>query len=482
MENPTIKGRSMSGFNYSLGDTVLDRIVGGVPPGSLLVILGHPGAGKTTFAAKFILENTRALAVKAVYISLAESREKFMTNMKKLGLNFEELERHKLFEFIHMPTIAGPDAIEFISRILSEKMVRENAKIAVIDSITPLISLLGTEKGRAFLHATLYNLVNTLKGVLLLIADLPWGRETIDLGGIEFVADAVLVFKTRMERGLLYRFIEIRKFRGAPIPLAEIPFVIIENEGIRLFPLLPTEEIPPLSMDKCYLTGCKPLDDAWGGIPRGANIVILYPRNSNIPLTLLGIIAKLIITNSIRFGVISFELPAIWLVRALESAARHYGMDPTRITQLLALEKSFNPTMYSPQELIGTILTHVERSKIEMLIMHGVNVLYEIYGSRQLNPIFYNAAQFFRKLGVIMINLLEGGLKSLNSVLSYSPDILHTITYVGSTYMGYAVRHIVWKSLPRYLTGLVIHDKPIVLDDDKLAACLGEYRGPLLPK
>lgn len=59
----------MTEFNYSLGDAVLDRIVGGVPPGSLLVILGHPGAGKTTFAAKFILENAKTLAVKAIYIS-----------------------------------------------------------------------------------------------------------------------------------------------------------------------------------------------------------------------------------------------------------------------------------------------------------------------------------------------------------------------------------------------------------------------------
>ncbi len=472
----------MTSFNYSLGDAVLDRIVGGVPPGSLLVVLGHPGAGKTTFAAKFILENARTLAIKAVYISLAESREKFMNNMKRLGLDFEELEKHKLFEFIHIPTIAGPDAIEFISKILSEKMVEENVKIVVIDSITPLISVLGTEKGRAFLHATLYNLVNTLKGVLLLIADLPWGRETIDLGGIEFVADAVLVFKTRMERGLLYRFIEIRKFRGAPIPLAEIPFVIIENEGIRLFPLLPTEEIPPLTMDRCYLTGCKPLDDAWGGIPKGANIVILYPRSGNIPLTLLGIIAKLIISNSIKFGIISFELPAIWLVRALESAARHYGMDSLKISQLLALERSLNPTMYSPQELVGTILTQVERSKVELLIVHGINVLYEVYGIQQLSTVLFNAAQFFRKLGVTTINLLEGDLKRLSDILSYSPDILHTVTYVGNALTGYTVRHIIWKSLPRYLTGLVIHDKPIVLDDDKLATCLGEYRGPLFPR
>ncbi len=472
----------MAGFNYSLGDSTLDRIVGGVPPGSLLVILGHPGAGKTTFAAKFILENARSLAIKAIYISLAESKEKFLNNMKKLGLNFEELERSRLFEFIHLPTIAGPDAIEFVSRILSEKMVKEGAKIAVIDSITPLVSLLGTERGRAFLHATLYNLINTVKGVLLLIADLPWGRETIDLGGIEFIADAVLVFKTRVERGLLYRFIEIRKFRGAPIPLAEIPFAIIENEGVRLFPLLPTEEIPPLTMDRCYLTGCKPLDDAWGGVPKGANIVILYPKNSNIPLTLLGIIAKFIVANSIRFGVISFELPATWLTKALTSAARHYGMDPIKIQQLLALERSLNPTMYSPQELISAILSHVERSKVELLIVHGVNILYEIYGSRQLSSIAYNAIQFLRKLGITVVNLLEGNLRSLGDTLGYSPDILHAVTYEGNTYVGYTVRHIIWKSLPRYLTGLVIHDKPIVLDDDKLATCLGEYRGPLFPR
>ncbi|HIP57051.1 MAG TPA: hypothetical protein EYH02_03160 [Ignisphaera aggregans] len=469
----------MTEFNYSLGDAVLDRIVGGVPPGSLLVILGHPGAGKTTFAAKFILENAKTLAVKAIYISLAESREKFLANMKKLGLEFEELEKRNLFEYIHIPTVAGPDTIDFISSILSDKMVRENVRIVVIDSITPLLSFLGTEKGRAFLHATLYNLAVALKGVILLIADLPWGRETIDLGGIEFVADAVLVFKTRMERSLLYRFIEIRKFRGAPIPLAEIPFVIAEGEGIRLFPLLPPEEIQPLSMERCYLTGCKPLDDAWGGIPKGSNIVVLYPKNGNVPFTLLGILTKLIVSNSIKFGVLSFELPALWLVKAFEAAARHYGMDAMKIQQLLVLERSFNPTLYSPQELIATILTHVEKSRAEMILLHGVNVLYEVYDPQQVRPVLYNAIQFFRKLGVITINMLEGNLKDLGKILSYSPDVLHTVVYVGNEYTGYTLRHVVWKSLPRYLTGLTIHDRPIILDDDKLATCLGEYRGPL---
>ncbi|HDI02259.1 MAG TPA: hypothetical protein ENF93_01295, partial [Ignisphaera sp.] len=457
------------------GDITLDKIIGGIQPGSLLVILGHPGAGKTTFAAKVLYENIRALAIKTLYISLAETHEKFISNMKRLRIDFKELEHRGFFEFIHVPSIAAEDAIEFIMKTLSEKILSEGTKIAVIDSITPLLNVLGTSRGRAFLHAALYDLINASKGVLILIADLPWGRESVELGGIEFIADAVLVFKTRIERGMLSRYIEIRKFRGAPIPLAEIPFAIIEGEGIRIFPILPTEEIPPLSTEKCYITKCRYLDEAWGGVPEGANISIVYPQNANIPLTIFGLLAKLIIENDLRTAIISFEIPAEGLAQALKAASSIYNLNIEKLEKNIVLEKSFNPTTYSLQELTGLVLSHIERAKAELIIIHGLETLYAIYPKELFMSISYNVAQYLKKLGIIVIKLIEGDVSRVSEIVSYS-DIVHSIVYLGDPASGYRIRHIIWKSVPRYLTKALIHDKPIVIDDDKLALCFGEYR------
>ena len=59
----------------------LDLLVGGgFPFGSLILLAGNPGTGKTVFSAQFIYRGAADYGENGVYVSFAESREVFLRN------------------------------------------------------------------------------------------------------------------------------------------------------------------------------------------------------------------------------------------------------------------------------------------------------------------------------------------------------------------------------------------------------------------
>ena len=62
-----------------------DELVGGLPKGELVIVAGGPGTGKTMFSAGFLYWGAVKHGEKGVYISLAEDKETFMRNMKRVG-------------------------------------------------------------------------------------------------------------------------------------------------------------------------------------------------------------------------------------------------------------------------------------------------------------------------------------------------------------------------------------------------------------
>jgi circadian clock protein KaiC len=78
----------------STGVEGLDEVLGGgFPEKSLIVLAGNPGVGKTVFSAQFLYRGCVDYGESGVYVSLAESRESFIENMRGFGFNFERLER-----------------------------------------------------------------------------------------------------------------------------------------------------------------------------------------------------------------------------------------------------------------------------------------------------------------------------------------------------------------------------------------------------
>ncbi|ADM27404.1 putative circadian clock protein, KaiC [Ignisphaera aggregans DSM 17230] len=412
--------------SYVFGEEALDAfLAGGIEPGSLILVLGHPGAGKSTFVARMIYENIMRYNVKGLYIGFAETKEKFYSYMKRFGIDFNLAEEKGLFTFIQMPTMSGKDLLEGVTSVLSEKIFSEGYSIAVVDSITLILNVLTTDEARAYLHASLYSLTSTAKILLILIADLPFATETVDLKGLEFIADAVIVFKTRIEKGLIHRFMEIRKFRGKPIPMAEIPFAIEDGRGIRVLlspAILQTPYTPPITGYKDICT-----DGVWGELHTTSYIGIVSECRTK-PLSILSLLARVIHAYGLTYGVISFkETPEI-IKTAISEAAKAIHSPPHYILNKAMFIQNVNPAAYSTQQIDAILRNYIEQN-INILILFDVDALYLYHDPHMVDRILGFLAMYAKSGSTIVFEFIDN-VYTDTQLMRY--DIIHRIRCEGT--------------------------------------------------
>jgi len=265
----------------------LEEVIPGLPKQGLIIVAGNPGTGKTIFSAAFIYSGIVNYGEKGVYASLAEDKETFYQNMKELGYDFESLEKKGMFKFLNFITLLEEGASSIVNEILNVVEVM-GAKRLVVDSFSAIAQgFRDPREVRVFLHTFLSRIVKSLGCTAILIEEIPFGKEEIGYGFEEFVADALLIFKTLEVEEKLVREMRIAKLRGAAVYNPEIcftlhggfkvtpPFKIIEPKETRRPKPLPD---PPNG----YSTGSPDLDEAIGGYPKGSTILLeMDPRIQN---------------------------------------------------------------------------------------------------------------------------------------------------------------------------------------------------------
>ncbi len=84
-----------------LGIHYLDRILqGGIPRGSMILVKGGPGTGKTTLAGHFLYIGAIKRGDPGLYFSFIEDEEKFMSDMRSLGMDFSRIKDKGLFKYV----------------------------------------------------------------------------------------------------------------------------------------------------------------------------------------------------------------------------------------------------------------------------------------------------------------------------------------------------------------------------------------------
>jgi len=221
----------VTGFVFGIGG--LDKLLpGALHPGATIVVAGHPGAGKTTFATTLCYSNARYSSKKCLYISFQESKAKLFRVAKNLGMDLHDLESRDLFRFVGLPLVS---VSEEVADSINRMLVEYRPDIVVIDSINAVLESVADLNKRAWLQNYFYQLAELINGLAIIITELPFGEEKLGLGAIEFVSDALFILKHYVRGGKVSRVLEIRKARGAPIQVAEVPFQIAEGVGIKVF-------------------------------------------------------------------------------------------------------------------------------------------------------------------------------------------------------------------------------------------------------
>ena len=92
------------------------------PKGSLILVAGNPGTGKTVFSAQFLYREAVELGEKGVYVSFAEGKKNFIGYMRGFGMDFERLEREGKVKILDLVTVKSEAASDLLNYIVEEAL------------------------------------------------------------------------------------------------------------------------------------------------------------------------------------------------------------------------------------------------------------------------------------------------------------------------------------------------------------------------
>ena len=220
----------------STGNVEFDKLIGGgFPKNSVILLAGSPGAGKTAFSASFIYHGAVNHREPGVYVCFNESKDRFLRDMKKFGMDFETLIEGGKVSVLDLSLVTEVDVQSALNQIL-EAITTLGAKRLVIDSITSLFAGLKSELEKRHILRLLYRLVQKTGCTTIIIAEMPWGSSCIGSGIEEFIADGIILMESRYNNETLERHIRVLKMRGTGHTLKTHKYTIDKESVIRFMP------------------------------------------------------------------------------------------------------------------------------------------------------------------------------------------------------------------------------------------------------
>ncbi|MEM2634795.1 MAG: ATPase domain-containing protein [Nitrososphaerales archaeon] len=453
---------SISGINkVPIGISNLDEVIGGkFPKGSLIVLAGNPGTGKTIFSATSLYNSIVNYGEKGVYASFSENREAFFNNMLNLGLDFEKLENEGKFRFLDLLT-TKEIAIPSIINAIIDEVEKIGANHLVIDSFSALAQAFKEmHEVRIILHTILSKITKSLGCTTILIIEVPYGESKIGLGIEEFVADGIILLKRELLDGRVLRELEVLKMRGSPI--FESKFIFTLKDGFKVFSPFKVKLIEKLSRfesrqdtKEYFSTGSQSLDEMLGGgYPRGSGVLIeISEYVSTLQYHLISV------PTAWNFGAQGRGVmiipshgidPNIIIERAKEG-----GMTEDEINRLLrifVMERSeFEPKpyliTYKGEKFKEDYTKYVEIEQELMKntgqpVLHivGVDTLIDLYGVKGAIHAIRNQVTRIREMGGLGMALLKPGYPTLAKILSALADVHLRITRRYGTILIYGIK------------------------------------------
>jgi KaiC/GvpD/RAD55 family RecA-like ATPase len=202
----------------------LDEIMdGGIPAGSIVLVSGTAGSGKTTLGTQFAFSGASKFREPSIYLTLEEDPDSIRGNSLNFGWDFGPLEKRGIFGFVKYDRYH----LDEIPRQL-EVMVRDTgAKRAVIDTISALSFMM---RDKNDYRRMLFGMSRSLKKLgctTMLLSETVPGVSGLSRHGIaEFIADSILALNYSRVFSSFERAIHVWKMRGSEHSMKLHPFKI----------------------------------------------------------------------------------------------------------------------------------------------------------------------------------------------------------------------------------------------------------------
>ncbi|OGI15467.1 hypothetical protein A3K63_01395 [Candidatus Micrarchaeota archaeon RBG_16_49_10] len=207
----------------------LDKILeGGFIPGSIILLSGEAGTGKTMLSCQFLWKNI-ANGMKGLYITLQQLADNILDDVEYIEKDLRSAVEKGTFKIVYIDIQRVKKLVEIVIEYLDEM----KADLLVIDSITLFCEV--TDKSIEIR----YNMIKLMKELkkrnvtAILISEVPienWSKFGVE----EFVADGVILMKAGVDViGGSPRSLIIKKMRRTNHDMQVHPLEI-DSEGIRL--------------------------------------------------------------------------------------------------------------------------------------------------------------------------------------------------------------------------------------------------------
>lgn len=274
----------------STGVPGLDTVLrGGLPRGSVYIIEGPPGAGKTILANQIAFHVAERGGSAAYMTLLAESHTRLLGHLR--GLQFFRAEQvgrgvryASGFKTLEVEGLSG------LSRLTRETLTTQPTALLVIDGLLPALAVVSGERDyRRFVHE-LQTLASMTDCTVLLLASTP---NPANVRPEHTMVDGILELTDEMNQLRSLRHLQIKKLRGSD-PVRGRHTLSITAAGVSIRPRIEAEllrlpEDAPLrpAIERAPF-GLHDLDEMLrGGLPQRSTTMLLGPSGSG--KTLLGL-------------------------------------------------------------------------------------------------------------------------------------------------------------------------------------------------
>lgn len=270
----------------STGIPTLDRIFGGgLPKGSLIVLAGAPGTGKTILAQQWCFANASKEHPALYYTTLSEPHSKLVRHLEQFAF-FQPDALGSAVEFNHLPALTGDGELEPAMHEIVRRSFEAHPSIVVLDSAKALHETSDADQRFREVVYDLASKVAHTDAVLVLVGE--YVRDDVTKAAEFAVADGIISLDNDGAEPWAPRTLQILKMRGAD-PLAGRHAFTIGDSGVRVSPRL--ESIVPAKIRPQpgrITTGISGLDEMMhGGMHAGTATLVAGPSGAG--KTVLGL-------------------------------------------------------------------------------------------------------------------------------------------------------------------------------------------------
>jgi circadian clock protein KaiC len=266
----------------------LDVVLGGgLEPGSVTVLAGAPGAGKTIMAQQMCFANATPEHKAVYYTTLSEPHSKLVRHLDPFDFFVPQALGPRV-EYLHLGDLIRDDRPGRMGPLVDEvarKTMDEHPVLVVIDSAKALRDFTGERELRMAFYDLTSRMAHADAALLLLGEYTPAEMAA----GVEFsLADTIIHLSYEPREPIDRRWLRVVKMRGTHHLEGKHTFRI-SSCGFEVFPRIETLDTGPArEVTGRIPSGIRGLDDLMGGgIGAGEATVILGP--SGIGKTIAGL-------------------------------------------------------------------------------------------------------------------------------------------------------------------------------------------------